>query len=266
LSLSLFLFLPLLSKSIPFTTACSSSPSRLLITPIEVSLSNPLISSLSLLPLPPSSPISLLLFQPPPLPSLSSTHLSMGLKGSKPKLSKEDLEFLKKNTNFTEEQIKEWYKGFVQDCPKGHLTKEQFIKVYKDFFPSGSAEGFCEHVFRTFDTDNSGFIDFKEFLLAINVTSSGTPEQKLEWAFRMYDIDGNGTIDEKEMIKIIEAIYEMLGPEVTKSADDSPRKRAKMIFEKMDVNNDKELTLKEFVDGCLADKELFQILTNEVKK
>lgn len=56
------------------------------------------------------------------------------------------------------------------------------------------------------------------------------------------------------MIKIIEAIYEMLGPEVTKSADDSPRKRAKMIFEKMDVNNDKELTLKEFVDGCLADK------------
>ncbi|KAL3106745.1 hypothetical protein niasHT_012010 [Heterodera trifolii] len=190
----------------------------------------------------------------------------MGLKGSKPKLSKEDLEFLKKNTNFTEEQIKEWYKGFVQDCPKGHLTKEQFIKVYKDFFPSGSAEGFCEHVFRTFDTDNSGFIDFKEFLLAINVTSSGTPEQKLEWAFRMYDIDGNGTIDEKEMIKIIEAIYEMLGPEVTKSADDSPRKRAKMIFEKMDVNNDKELTLKEFVDGCLADKELFQILTNEVKK
>jgi len=80
------------------------------------------------------------------------------------------------------------------------LTKEQFIKVYKviskklnfqeikffqDFFPSGSAEGFCEHVFRTFDTDNSGFIDFKEFLLAINVTSSGTPEQKLEWAFRV---------------------------------------------------------------------------------
>ncbi|KAI1715172.1 EF hand domain-containing protein [Ditylenchus destructor] len=140
------------------------------------------------------------------------------------------------------------------------------LALYKDFFPSGSAEGFCEHVFRTFDTDNSGFIDFKEFLLAINVTSSGTPEQKLEWAFRMYDIDGNGTIDEKEMIKMIEAIYEMLGPEVTKSADDSPRKRAKMIFEKMDVNNDKELTLKEFVDGCLADKELFQILTNEVKK
>lgn len=65
---------------------------------------------------------------------------------------------------------------------------------------------------------------------------------------------------------LFQAIYEMLGPEVTRSAEDSPRRRAKMIFEKMDTNNDKQLTLKEFVDGCLADKELFQILTNEVKK
>ena len=45
-------------------------------------------------------------------------------------------------------------------------------------------EEFCDHVFRTFDRDRNGFIDFKEFLLAIHVTSSGTPEDKLNWAFR----------------------------------------------------------------------------------
>jgi Ca2+-binding EF-hand superfamily protein len=50
-------------------------------------------------------------------------------------------------------------------------------------------------------------ISLQEFLLAINVTSSGTAEQKLKWAFRMYDIDGNGHIDLKEMIKIIKVTY-----------------------------------------------------------
>ena len=50
-----------------------------------------------------------------------------------------------------------------------------------------NAKKFCEHVFRTFDTDKNGFIDFKEFLLAIDVTSSGSAEKKLSWAFRYKD-------------------------------------------------------------------------------
>jgi len=173
---------------------------------------------------------------------------------------------LNENTIYSEEQIKEWYKGFVQDCPKGHLTKDLFIKVYKGFYPEGSAEAFCEHVFRTFDTDCNGYIDFKEFLLAISVTSSGTARQKLECTFRMFDIDGNGTVDVREMVKIVEAIYKMLGPEVVISVEGSPKKCARKIFEKMDSNQDKQLTLNEFVDGCLTDRELYDLLTSDIRK
>lgn len=49
-------------------------------------------------------------------------------------------------------------------------------------------------------------LSFQEFLLAIDVTSSGTPEEKLKWAFRMYDVDGNGVIDIQEMTKIVQVI------------------------------------------------------------
>ena len=108
----------------------------------------------------------------------------MGCIKSKQGLSQEDLEFLKTHTRYDENTIKEWYKGFKQDCPNGRLTPPKFVDMYKLFFPSGNAEQFCDHVFRTFDTDKNGFIDFREFLLAIDVTSAGTPEEKLKWAFR----------------------------------------------------------------------------------
>ena len=93
----------------------------------------------------------------------------------------------------------EWHKGFLKDCPDGELTRTQFVEMYTKIFPERNAENFSENVFRTFDTDRSGTIDFREFMLALHVTSNGTPEEKLKWAFRMYDVDGNGTIDIHEM-------------------------------------------------------------------
>ena len=96
---------------------------------------------------------------------------------------------------------------FQRDCPSGQLTRKKFLEVYSGFFPDGNAEKFCEHVFRTFDADHSELIDFKEFLLAINITSAGKPEEKLEWAFQMYDINADGTIEKKEMVEIISVSF-----------------------------------------------------------
>lgn len=181
------------------------------------------------------------------------------------KLTQEDLEFLKAHTRYDESTIKEWYKGFKQDCPDGKLTPIKFVDMYKMFFPSGNAEQFCDHVFRTFDTDKNGYIDFKEFLLAIDVTSAGTAEEKLKWAFRMYDVDGNGVIDLEEMTKIVQAIYDMLGAGATKPTD-SAEERAKNIFQRMDENGDGHLTEEEFLRGCLQDDELSKMLAPNVSQ
>ena len=135
----------------------------------------------------------------------------MGCVKSKPsyRLTREDLEVLKLDTSFDESAIKEWYKRFKQDCPNGQMNYEEFVGMYKMFFPGGNAEQFCEHAFRTFDTGKKGYLDFKEFILAIDMTNAGTAEEKLKVAFRMYDLDGNGELDLDEMIKIVEDIYAM---------------------------------------------------------
>ncbi|UYV63369.1 ncs-2 [Cordylochernes scorpioides] len=150
------------------------------------------------------------------------------------------------------------------DCPSGRLNRTKFLDVYRMFFNSGNPDKFCDHVFRTFDMDSNGFIDFKEFLLAVGVTSSQSPEERLKWAFKMYDINADGKIEKREMVKIVAtrglALYEMLGPEVNDLPIDSPEDRVDMIFEKMDTNRDGSLSLDEFLYGCLEDPKLSRLL------
>ena len=139
------------------------------------------------------------------------------------------------------------------------MDKKKFLQVYKEFFPTGKAETFANEVFKLFDTDHSGKIDFVEFLVAISTSSSGDLRKKLSMAFNLYDTNDNGRIDKKEMIKIITAIYDLYG-EKNRKGDNDPKERADAIFRKMDTNYSNTLDEKEFVDGCLNDPILLKFL------
>lgn len=163
------------------------------------------------------------------------------------------------------------------------LTKEEFQKIYKQFFPFGDPTSFADYVFNVFDSDKSGSIDFKEFICALSVTSRGKMEDKLDWAFQLYDIDGDGKISYDEMLQIVEAIYKMVsavihintkrynvlinpflkvGSMVKLPADeDTPEKRVRKIFRMMDKDENGSLDMAEFKEGSKRDETIVSALS-----
>lgn len=143
------------------------------------------------------------------------------------------------------------------------ISGQGFLRIYKQFFPHGDPSKFASLVFRVFDENKDGSIEFEEFIKALSVTSRGNLEEKLVWAFKLYDVDNDGYITREEMYNIVDAIYQMLGTQakIAEEEEENPKERVDRIFEQLDKNQDNKLTLEEFKEGSKQDPKIVQALS-----
>uniref|UniRef100_A0A8C8R6Z2 Guanylate cyclase activator 1C n=1 Tax=Pelusios castaneus TaxID=367368 RepID=A0A8C8R6Z2_9SAUR len=153
-------------------------------------------------------------------------------------------------------EIHHWYTKFMKECPSGQLSLYEFKTLMNLHGLNPQANTYVEQVFNTFDLNKDGFIDFLEFIAAINLVIRGKIDQKLKWYFKLYDADGNGSIDKKELLSIFTAIQAINGHQSM-----TPEEFTDMVFQKIDVNNDGELTLEEFVNGVESDASLLELIS-----
>ncbi|XP_035210873.1 neuronal calcium sensor 1-like isoform X2 [Stegodyphus dumicola] len=140
------------------------------------------------------------------------------------------------------------------------MTKEEFKHIYGQFFPSGDPTRFVDYVFNVFDIDKNGVITFKEFILAISITTRGTIEEKLNWAFSLYDFDSDGYVTRDEMLDIVRAIHRMHGKEGDTAERDAAQQRVDQLFTKLDTDKDGKLSREEFCKGFKNDTWIIKAL------
>ena len=127
----------------------------------------------------------------------------------------------------------------------GKLSKEEVKDGYLEHYGKVMSDHEVEQLFGSVDTDNSGFIDFTEFVIAATSQQNLTSQEKLHAAFKMFDKDGSGIISAEEIRQVL-----CFGDTQSLSVE-----AVEAIIRQVDENGDGEIQFEEFVTMMTTLKE-----------
>ena len=114
-----------------------------------------------------------------------------------------------------------------------------------------------------YDSNDDGYIDFREFMIVLYICSKGTPEQNLEQIFRIFDINNDQEISRSEMKRIVKDLSTLLNADDLQSVQTNA-KMADEAFTEMDVDKDGKVTKEEFIKACLAHEKISSMMALKI--
>ena len=132
-------------------------------------------------------------------------------------LPEKDINFITANSTFDRSTVVSLHKEFLEVFPGGAMSEEDFIFMNEGFFPKKNLPGQEELgrlLFNIFDKDKDGFVNFREFILAIHVLSSESLDDRLRYC------TAEGARDEPRnlMAGCVQTIYLFLNGRMIKSS------------------------------------------------
>ena len=147
------------------------------------------------------------------------------------KLKKATLTYIASRLNENDiQKLKDSFQA-IDDNNDGMLSLEEMKKAIS--LNKGITCSDVEEIFKSIDTDNSGVINYTEFIAASLDKRIYLQEEKLKDAFKLFDSDGSGKISKSEIANILKA--------------DNNSTEVENIFKKYDLNKDGEIDFDEFL-------------------
>merc|ERR1712073_117834 len=164
--------------------------------------------------------------------SSNSSSNTMGCVHATTILTNEDFEFIAKNTALTKVQVESRYQNFLKLHPDGRISRKSFHSMMKECYPGADTEKLERHIFRMYDTNKDGHIDFREFMIVLYIMSNGTPQDNLKQIFKVFDINNDGFISLKELQRIVKDLFHLINED---NADEASQELlAQSAFNEMD--------------------------------
>merc|ERR1712241_479067 len=186
-------------------------------------------------------------------------HRKMGCVQGKSILTEEDIDFIAKNTAMDKTQVENQYQIFLKKHPDGRISRKSFHTMMKECYPGADTEKLERHIFRMYDSNKDGSIDFREFMIVLYVMSNGTPEENLKQIFRVFDINNDGSLSPQELKRIVHDLFQMF-PQKDNPDKASQKTLAIEAFKEMDANADGRVSQEEFIKACLSHETISKML------
>ncbi|KAF3423406.1 hypothetical protein E2986_01731 [Frieseomelitta varia] len=141
------------------------------------------------------------------------------------------------------------------ECPEGVVHEDLFKDIYAKFFPHGNSSLYAHYVFKAFDVNCNGAMNFRDLLVILSTLLRGSIYEKLRWIFKLYDINGDGCITRGELWEVVIAVHELMGRRHHAEEERKAREQLDRVFKKFDLNQDGIITIEEFMESCLRKEE-----------
>lgn len=74
------------------------------------------------------------------------------------------------------------HSSFIKECPSGRMSREDLLKIYRQFFPFGHSAPFVDRLIKILSNGfegGTGGVEFADYVMGLSVISRGRLDEKL---------------------------------------------------------------------------------------